>query len=367
MSANIVFKTMLAIAILAGTVLIVKWSEAAYHDKQLSAAALVWLCVGIGVSQHAWYQVISKTELNRKEIWNNRSAAFTALVMGATSLLLFAVSFTTGGPQISTANWSWNSGFWFPMLATGLLNIGIQFANTRAKALEDLSLVAPIATSTPAIVILVGIVVLGEMPGKLGWAGIWLLALGTYTLGIKDLFEKLAKPSPKPSTLEMIVGERRSGWRFWLSVWLAPITSLSRSRGARWAYLAVLLALFSLNYDALTARNANVAFGAGCIFGITAVGNAVLATLKREFTGLNVSSAIVTIVFLGVLFTAMHVAVNTAYRATLMSHIGALKRLAIPLTLVGTYLLLGERKNFAGRLVGGLLMTAGAILIGLDI
>lgn len=367
MFLNPVVKTLLAIAILVGTILLVKWCEAAYYSNQLSAAALVWLCVGIGVTQHAWYQVVSKAELSRKEIWGKRNATFIGLVMGVTSLLLFTISLTTGGPQISTHIWSWNSGFWFPVLATGLLNIGIQFANTRAKALEDLSLVSPISTSTPAVVILIGIFVLGEMPGVLGWAGIWLLALGTYTLGIKDLLEKLAKPSTNPTTLNAIVGEKRSGWKFWLSVWFAPITSLSRSRGVRWAYLAVLLALFALNYDALTARNANVAFGAGCIFGITALGNLILAVGRREFTGLNVGSAIGTIVLLGILFAAMHVAINTAYRATLMSHIGALKRLAIPLTMVGAYLTLGERKNFAGRLAGGVLMTSGAVLISFDI
>lgn len=359
-------RLLVSLVLMVGTLLLAGWCWTAHQAGQLSDAAVVWLCMGVSVSQLAWYTVAKKAELSHQEVWRGRDAAFTSLIMCGTSVLLLASAMVTGGPQVATHELSWNDGFWIPLLGTGLLNIGIQFANVRSLALEDASLVGPISSTTPAIVIVFGMFVLGEYPGWRGWAGIWLLALGTYSLQISDLFEKLAAGSATATaTLGQLVHGRR-GLGYWLSVWLAPLVALKASRGVRWAFVAVLLGCMSLNYDALVARHANVAFASAGVFGIAGLGNLVLARRQRQFRGLGPAYAFQAVVLLVVLFAMLHVVLNVAFRATLMSHIGALKRLAIPLTIIAAYFFLGERKRFGGRLVGGTIMTGGAILIALD-
>jgi len=366
-TSTAVTRTILALTVLVATVFVAGWAWEAFQSGRLSAGVVAWLCMGVSVAELGWYNVAKKSELNNQHVWKERDAAFISMVMCGTGVLLFATAMATGGPQITTHELSWNSGFWVPVLATGFLNIFIQYANVRSFALEDASLVGPISSTTPAIVIVMGMMFLGEYPGVNGWIGIWLLAIGTYLLQIRDLFEavKEHKLSKSRGTLEQVV-VHESGFREWLSLVLAPITALKASAGVRWAFLTVLLACITLNYDALVARNANVAFASACVFGLAGVGNLAYALRHRQFRGLDPLYAFQAIVLLIVLFAMLHVVLNVAFRATLMSHIGALKRLSIPLTILGAYFFLGEKKSFGGRLVGGIIMTIGAILISLD-
>ena len=114
----------------------------------------------------------------------------------------------------------------FPVLATGVLNIGIMYAKTRARALEQVSLVTPIDSTTPAIVIITAMIIIGEYPTKLGWLGVWVLVLGTYILNIQELRQKLLENTANPS------------WQKRLLAWIAPFLALRRSAGVRWAFFA---------------------------------------------------------------------------------------------------------------------------------
>lgn len=363
----IVWRLVRAVFVLGATVLLAQWGWSAYRAGDLPGPTLVWVCMAVSVLQLAWYLLAAKAELNNRVVWEGRDAAFTALVMCSASVLLLVVAVLTGGPQITTHVLSWRSGFWIPVLGTGGLNIIIQYAKVRAKALEDVSLVGPIESTTPAIVIVVGMIMLGEYPGLGGWAGIWLVALGTYSLQIADLFEKLSSASVPETSLaiEGVASRWRSRW-YYVTVFLAPITALRQSRGVRWAFLAVLFSCVTLNYDALIARNANVSFASACVFGIAGMGNLAWAAYRRQFSGLDLWYVAQALALLVVLFAMLHVVLNVAFRAALMSHVGALKRLAIPLTILGAFFFLSERKKFGGRLIGGALMAVGAILIGLD-
>jgi uncharacterized membrane protein len=332
----------------------------------LTPVAFVLLCMAANVLLHAWYNLARKAELNKQTIWMNRTAAFTTFANGGASVLLFAITAMTGGPQVSTNALHWNNGFWGPALLCGMLQIGAQFSINRANSLEDVSLVTPIHSTTPALVILTSMLLLGEFPTALGWIGIWVLAIGTYALQLQDAVGVVLKRRAKERSDGWPEGVRPRDWTFWVSVWLAPIIALKDSRGVRWAFFAVFLSVFSLNYDGLIARNANVAFGSACAFGISALGNCVLALAKGEFRGLPVGYSLVrTSLYLGLLFGIMHIPLNWAYREAIVPYIASLKRFAIPLTIIGAYVILGERKSFTGRFIGGALMTIGAILITL--
>lgn len=281
--------------------------------------------------------------------WKNRTSLLVALHMGGTSLFLFLASFLTGGPEIK-------QGFFWPMLVTGLLNVGIMFGAMRARALEDVSLVSPISSTTPAIVIFTSMILLGEYPSRLGWLGIWLLALGTYVLNIQDVKARL---------IQRVEIETMTGWRRFLQIWLAPFLSLSRSKGVRWAFFAAMLATISLNFDAVVARTADIGFGSGCVCGLAALGNLGMALWKKEYKGIKRNESVLKVT-LPAFFLAAGIFITAfAFRLDIVPYVGTMKRIQIPLTIIFAYYLVGEKKSFKERMVGGLIMAVGAILIAL--
>jgi uncharacterized membrane protein len=318
---------------------------------QLSPVMRVFGLMMVGTMLLALYNVRTKLVLSNQKFWAGRDAAVATLVMGYCSLMLFVICAFTGGPQVQR-------GFWVPVVLTGVLNIVIQYANMRSKALEDVSLVSPISSTTPAIVILTSFIILGEFPTPLGWAGIWVMVAGTYILAIQDVWQKLA-------AREQARAEHRSRLGFWFSIWFAPFIALKSSRGVRWAFLSALVGSVSLNYDGEAARTANIAFGAACVFGITALGNLFFFGGLKQLQGLDMRYATKKTLWLALLFALLHLAINPTYRETIVPYVGTLKRLAIPFTIVLAALPpLRERKSFRQRLVGGTLMAIGATLIG---
>ncbi|OGH74331.1 MAG: hypothetical protein A3G00_02665 [Candidatus Magasanikbacteria bacterium RIFCSPLOWO2_12_FULL_43_12] len=304
------------------------------------------ILVVAGAFAFAFYNILSRHYQQGE--WKNRSALVTFLELALASALLMAYSLATGGPRLST-------GWLFPVLATGVLNIGILYAKTRARALEDVSLVTPIDSTTPAIVILTAMIIVGEYPSALGWIGIWVLVLGTYILNIQELRQKL---------LEKEQGGPR--WQRELRTWLAPFLAFSKSIGVRWAFFAVALSTISLNYDGLTARRADVGFGFGLVCAIAAIGNLAIVAVKQEHRAVKIREAITRMVVLGVPFAIGVLLTGLAFRYSLVAYVGTMKRVVIPLTIVLAYFLLNERKSFRQRITGGMIMTVGAILIALS-
>ena len=304
------------------------------------------ILVVAGAFAFAFYNILSRHYQQGE--WKNRSALVTFLELALASALLMAYSLAPGGPRLST-------GWLFPVLATGVLNIGILYAKTRARALEDVSLVTPIDSTTPAIVILTAMIIVGEYPSALGWIGIWVLVLGTYILNIQELRQKL---------LEKEQGGPR--WQRELRTWLVPFLAFSKSIGVRWAFFAVALSTISLNYDGLTARRADVGFGFGLVCAIAAIGNLAIVAVKQEHRAVKIREAITRMVVLGVPFAIGVLLTGLAFRYSLVAYVGTMKRVVIPLTIVLAYFLLNERKSFRQRITGGMIMTVGAILIALS-
>lgn len=280
--------------------------------------------------------------------WKNRSALVTCLELVMASALLFTYSLATGGPQLS-------EGWLFPVIATGTLNIGILYAKTRARALEDVSLVTPIDSTTPAIVIITAMIIVGEYPSTLGWIGIWVLVLGTYVLNIHELRKKLLEKE-----------KSGSGWRRELRVWLSPFLALGKSVGVRWAFFAVGLSTISLNYDGLTARRADVGFGFGLVCAIAALGNMALTVIKREYRAVKVREATLRMIVLGLPFAIGVLFTGLAFRHSLVAYVGTMKRVVIPITIILAFWLLKERTSFRERIVGGTIMAAGAVMVALS-
>ncbi|MBI2476235.1 MAG: hypothetical protein HYV67_03255 [Candidatus Taylorbacteria bacterium] len=293
------------------------------------------LCIAI-------FNIVKKEEFNRHgKFWNTRAALFTGLVNGSVSILLFFIAACTGGVE-------GKGGWLLALLGTAALNIIIQFANTKAILLEDASLVVPVGATTPATIVFASMVILGEIPTSLGWAGISVIATGTYVLNIQAYLEK------------------KKEVRTWRD-WLAPFLMLGKSRGIQWAFASALIATVSLNLDALAYRQANVAFVGGCVFAIVGAVNLFAAWRNGEWTVEKTTADFSKLNLLAiiVLHTGAIWFSSDALRHGITPYVGTLKRLQIPMVIILAYIFLGEKENFRSRFVGGILMAFGAALIAL--
>jgi len=303
-----------------------------------------FLLVVMGALCIALLNVFSKQALNRG--WEKFPALFTAFTRFLAVGFMFLFIPFVGGLELQ-------SGWWIAVLITGALNIGIQFADVKAKSLEDVSLVSPISATTPVLLIFTSMLLLHEYPSFLGWVGVWVLVIGTYVLNMQAYAEKQKELN------------RRVSWK----VWFAPFFLLTKSTGIRFAFLSAFLATFSLNFDAMAYRSGNVMLAGACIFLIVAIANFILGSsigelksLRRDRSHLKIWS----LVWIGLVLCLAILFSNLAFLYTITPYVGTLRRIQIPFTIILAYFLVGERVNFRHRLVGGSIMALGAILIALS-
>ncbi len=101
--------------------------------------------------------------------------AMLVLTLFLTGTLTLPVFLITGLPEIQ-------NGFWPAFWATVILNIISQNIFIKAFKLNEVSLVAPLRLITPPLVIISGILVLGEIPSLPGIIGIFITMLGLFFL-----------------------------------------------------------------------------------------------------------------------------------------------------------------------------------------
>ena len=298
----------------------------------------------IGCVVEAVYNICLVKMTRQNPLLKKKMSTLVCLTGCVATGLLFLTAYITGGAEMTP-------GWWRPVLITGCLLGGVLFAEFRAFSLEDASLIAPISSTTPALVVVTSIIILGEYPSWIGWVGIQFIATGTYLLNIQAYLDK----------------RRKSGEAIRWTDWLAPFAMLARSKGVRYAYLCVLFAIFSLNYEAMAVRQANVAFASACILGIASLLNFLIAmrtegriTIK-EVTFLR--QPLVITISLCLFFTIF--LPNAAFRYDIVPYVGTLKRLQIPITIIFAWFFLNERASFRERFSGGSLMALGAVLLAL--
>lgn len=310
----------------------------------------------IGAFLTALFSIYINVTQKKNDTWKDKTSAFLVVYQGIAAVGLIAIALLTDTQVIKSSL----PDFLWPLLITGICNIAFQYLFARAHAIEEVSLVSPILASTPTILVLSSMLILHEYPSALGWFGIWLVAVGGYSLNLHKLREKWQqRGSYDPVTWRGKIKQEAK-------IWLAPILALRESKGVRLAFIAAMIGAVSLNYDGLVARHSNVMFGLGCTLLIVVAGHLPIAIFRREFKTLNIKKGFWTGPLLLALLYASAISItNLAFRTSLVAYVGSLKRVSIPITIVLAYFLLKERTNFKDRLLGGLLIMIGVICISL--
>jgi transporter family protein len=110
--------------------------------------------------------------------------------------------------------------FLFAVIGSAALNAVAHLASTKALKLEDVSVVTPLLTFSPAFTLLIAAIFLRETPSTRGLIGVGLLLAGAY--GLNASF----RPGSTQATR---------------TDWLTPFTSLTRKPGVLLVLLAGLL------------------------------------------------------------------------------------------------------------------------------
>ena len=210
---------------------------------------------------------------------------------------------------------------------------------TSAYKEGDLSHVYPIMRSSPALVLMIAVLLLGEQVSLQGVAGILLVAVGVYIINMK----------------------RMSGEEL-----LAPIKSMAHDRSTQFAFLTLIsVALYSI-VDKMAVDHIHPIlfsffhlFCGMCFYTPYIVFTKNAAQIKKEW-----KSGVVRIIMAGILGIVGYALILVAFTIERVSYIVGLRQTSIVFAvLMGSHFL--KEKHQGIRLTGALIIFAGGFLISL--
>jgi len=241
---------------------------------------------------------------------------------------LFTLALT---PQLPSLDWFFAVG----VIGSAGLNAIAHLASTRALKLADASLVTPLLIFSPVFTVLISAVFLGEIPSARGLLGVGLVLIGAYWLNYK------------------------SGLG-----WLTPFKSLALTPGVALVLLAGLLWAITPLFEKTAILHTSPENPRFAAFVATALLTLILtpSVIARGRSSLQrLTLHRRDLFFAGLIAGIAPVLGYTAYSLGLVGYVATLFKLSTLMTLVWSFLFLGER-GLAQRLPGSLVMVIGAIL-----
>jgi uncharacterized membrane protein len=255
------------------------------------------------------------------------------LVAGA---LLFALVAVTGGwPELTPTFWRATAVVLVPEV------LGMLFLSL-ALRVGELSLVQPLSGLLPPLVMGGGYFLLGEVPTRAAAAGVVLVTLGIYCVGLQ----------PGSSALE-------------------PLRALARSRASWYAVAAMVAWSAATMVHKIGVREVGpFPWGASL-----AVGSGLLLAVALPVMGWKGADGIGLprrlwpwgrlVVLTGIAFAVQVAALQVAFGVTQAGYVMAISTISIVLATAMGILFLGERSAPRTRASGALLVSTGAALIAL--
>ena len=231
--------------------------------------------------------------------------------------------------------------FWSALFATVFLNLLAKLFLFRAYPLIDVALIAPFSGLSPVLAIFGAWIVLGELPATHGWFGIFLVSVSVYFLY-----------TPPQFNIRHI---------------FKPFTTILQNRGALLGFLSIIPPAFSIAFDkkaVLLSDPITFAFFAVLGVGVGAAGIELYETGEEKVRkGIRLLGP--KMLPLGALHCVATFFFTFALQYDLAPHISGLKRLAVIFQMVLAYWLLNQRSDIRKRIIGGVGVVAGVILIAI--
>lgn len=303
----------------------------------------------------ALFQVINKKLLVKQA----PADCISVINFLGSGVLLLAISLLFDPPHIE--NWfGFPQGLFWPLIATSVLNIVILFGNVRALTYGDVSLIAPIAATQPMVVLIPAWLILGEVPGVWGYAGLFLLALGMYVF---SFVEEVYVIDPATGEKRAWLPPRYLTWMGGFSRYYAPIYMLFQNKGVQIALLVAMCGAVSINFDKLSALRSSFTFAPAFILIFCGLIGLIKTYRTKEWEKVD-KSHLFHLMINPIVFTVVIICFWVAFNYGFAAYVGALKRTMVIFALLLGWFLLKEQQAIR-RWPGVVIMTTGAVFLSL--
>lgn len=229
-----------------------------------------------------------------------------------------------------------NDLFWLALGANSALFLTTSLLLIRAVQVSPLSLTLPLLSFSPLFMLLTSWIMLGEFPNAGGVVGIVLIPFGAFMLNVKKISKGI----------------------------LAPIKALKSETGSKYALLIAVIWSITSNSDKIAIQNASTFF---YLFSINLILAIVLTIIIiTKYHGKFIKEAhksLPLLVSIGVSYSIATSLQMLAIQKTLVPYVISIKRAGLVLggIIIGT--LVFKEKDFRYRIIGGIIMTIGVVLI----
>ncbi len=229
-----------------------------------------------------------------------------------------------------------NNNFWIALIIGCGLNLIATIIYMKAIKSSDLSITTPMVTFTPLFLLITSPLILGEFTNIYGVLGIILIVLGSYTLNLK---------------------QRKNGY-------LAPFKALLKEPGPKLMLIVALIWSITSNIDKIGVGNSSPIFWVITVNVMLAILMFPIMIIKSKNYKKILKRDSKILLPIG-LFSALSLIFHmTAISITIVAYVISIKRLNVIFSIIFSHFIFKE-KNIKERLVGGLIMVVGVVVIAL--
>lgn len=232
---------------------------------------------------------------------------------------------------------SLGNNFWYAVIAIGILNTVAFVLFFKAIKASDLSIVAPITTLSPLLLLITSPFLVGEFPNAVGILGIFIIVIGAYVLKFQD---------------------KSRGY-------LAPFKSLFKETGSRLMFGVVLVWSITANVDKIGVQNSSPIMWAIAGHLSVAVFTLPILFFKSKPNLQNIKSNSRNLIIIGFLNTLAILCQMTALQMALVSFVIAVKRTSALFNVLWGWLIFQEQ-DIRERIAGSIIMIVGVVVITLS-
>ena len=232
---------------------------------------------------------------------------------------------------------SLGNNFWYAAIAIGFLNTIAFLLFFKAIKASDLSIVAPITTLSPLLLLVTSPFIVGEFPNAVGILGIFIIVIGAYVLKFKD---------------------KTRGY-------LAPFKSLFKETGSRLMFGVVLVWSITANVDKIGVQNSSPIMWTIAGHLSVAVFSLPILLLKSKPNIQNIKSNARNLILIGFINALAILCQMSALQLALVSFVIAVKRTSALFNVLWGWLIFNEL-GIKERIAGSVIMILGVVVITLS-
>ncbi|MBI4015472.1 MAG: EamA family transporter [Candidatus Aenigmarchaeota archaeon] len=269
--------------------------------------------------------ITSKKSLEKVDVY---TASFSGIFF--TLPFLLPLLFFIEIPKIGT--------LFFPtLIIAAVLYAASYILYSKALSTSDISVTVPMASFTPAFMLITSPILINELPNTLGIIGVLLGFLGSYVLNIRELHKGFFE----------------------------PFKALLRGSGPRLMLIVAFIWSIAANLDKIGLQNSSPIFW--LIANNMAIAAVMLPIMLHKSTGgvKGIRTNLKWLLPIGLSAALMSITFMLAINTTLVAYVISIKRLIIVFGVIAGYMVFGE-KNIKERLIGSIIMIIGVLLITLS-